>query len=92
MAAVPFNLEHTYARDLEGFSVPWRPEAAPEPKSLFFNAPLAEELGLDVSGLAGEAGAAFFAGNTLPEGAEPIAQAYAGHPVSYTHLTLPTKA
>ena len=79
MSAVPFKLEHSYARELEGFSVPWRPEAAPEPKSLFFNAPLAEELGLDVAALAGEAGAALFAGNALPEGAEPIAQAYAGH-------------
>ena len=43
----PFRLDNSYARDLQGFSVPWRPEAAPAPKSLFFNAPLAEELGLD---------------------------------------------
>ena len=42
-------------------------------------APLAEELGLDADALAGEAGAALFAGNAVPEGAEPIAQAYAGH-------------
>jgi len=80
MAAVaPFRLESSYARDLQGFSVPWRPEAAPAPRSLFFNAPLAEELGLDVSALAGAAGADVFAGNEVPEGAEPIAQAYAGH-------------
>ena len=59
--------------------MPWRPEAVPAPKSLFFNAPLAEELGLDAAALAGEAGTALFAGNTVPEGAEPIAQAYAGH-------------
>jgi uncharacterized protein YdiU (UPF0061 family) len=80
MAVVaPFALENSYARELEGFSVPWRPEVAPAPKSLFFNGPLADELGLDVVGLAGAAGAAFFAGNAVPEGAEPIAQAYAGH-------------
>ena len=80
MAAVaPFRLESSYARELEGFSVPWRPQAAPAPKSLFFNASLAEELGLDVAALAGEAGAELFAGNAVPEGAEPIAQAYAGH-------------
>jgi len=79
MAATPFNLDNSYARDLQGFSVPWRPEAAPAPKSLFFNEPLAQELGLDVAAFSGEAGAALFAGNTLPEGAEPIAQAYAGH-------------
>src|SRR5664279_1603158 len=79
MAAVSFNLDNSYARDLQGFSVPWRPEAAPAPKSLFFNELLAQELGLDVAAVSGEAGAALFAGNTLPEGAEPIAQAYAGH-------------
>ena len=79
MAVPSFTLENSYARDLEGFSVPWRPEAAPAPRSLFFNEPLAQQLGLDVAGLSGDAGAALFAGNTLPEGAEPIAQAYAGH-------------
>jgi len=77
--ATSLRLESSYARDLDGFSVPWRPEAVPAPKSLFFNAPLAEELGLDAAALAGEAGTALFAGNTVPEGAEPIAQAYAGH-------------
>ena len=79
MAAVPLDLDNSYARDLQGFSVPWKPEAAPSPKSLFFNASLAAELGLDVTALSGEAGLALFAGNAVPEGAEPIAQAYAGH-------------
>ena len=79
MAVPSFTLENSYARDLEGFSVPWRPEPAPSPKSLFFNEPLAQELGLDSAALSGDAGAALFAGNALPEGAEPIAQAYAGH-------------
>ena len=71
MASPSFTLENSYARDLEGFSVPWRPEPAPSPKSLFFNAPLAQELGLDSAALAGDAGAALFAGNALPEGASP---------------------
>ena len=78
-AAASFRVENSYARDLPGFSVPWRPEAVPAPKSLFFNAPLAEELGLDAEALSGDDGAALFAGNTVPEGAEPVAQAYAGH-------------
>jgi uncharacterized protein YdiU (UPF0061 family) len=78
-ALAPLRLENSYARDLQGFSVPWRPEAVPAPRSLFFNAPLADELGLDAAALAGAAGADLFAGNALPEGAEPIAQAYAGH-------------
>ena len=79
MSAAPLTLDNSYARDLQGFSVPWRPQAAPSPKSLFFNEALAHELGLDVAALSGEPGAALFAGNAVPEGAEPIAQAYAGH-------------
>ncbi len=80
MAAVaPLLLDNSYGRELDGFSVPWRPEAAPAPKALFFNAPLADELGLDVAALSGEAGAALFSGNALPEGVEPVAQVYAGH-------------
>ncbi len=79
MADAPIRFENSYARDLPGFSVPWRPDPVPAPKPLFFNAPLAQELGLDVAALAGDRGAALFAGNALPEGAEPVAQAYAGH-------------
>ncbi len=79
MAASLLKLHNSYARELPGFSVPWRPAVVPAPTSLFFNAPLADELGLDVASLAGEAGAALFAGNVVPEGAEPVAQAYAGH-------------
>ena len=79
MPAGLLHLENSYGRELEGFSVPWRPEAAPAPKSLFFNAPLATELGLDAAALSGEAGLALFAGNRLPDGAEPVAQVYAGH-------------
>ena len=77
MINIPF--EHTFADELPGFSVPWTPAPAPAPRVLFFNAPLADELGLDTAALQGEAAAALFAGNTLPETARPVAQAYAGH-------------
>ena len=40
---------------------------------------LAEELGLDAEALDSEEGAKIFAGNETPEGAAPLAQAYAGH-------------
>ncbi|HZV93662.1 MAG TPA: protein adenylyltransferase SelO family protein, partial [Caldimonas sp.] len=80
MAAVaPFSFDNSFARELEGFHTPWRPETVPAPKTLFFNEPLAQELGLDVAALSGAPGAALLSGNALPEGAEPIAQAYAGH-------------
>jgi len=78
-ATTAFRFDNSYARDLQGFALPWRPVAVPAPNRLFFNRELADELGLDVAALEGDAGAALFAGNAVPEGAEPIAQAYAGH-------------
>ena len=74
-----FQFDNTYARELSGLYKPWKPAESRAPQLLFFNRPLAEEMGLDAAALSGDAGAALFAGNTVPEGAEPIAQAYAGH-------------
>jgi uncharacterized protein YdiU (UPF0061 family) len=74
-----FRFDNSFARDLEGFYTLWRPVAAPAPRLLFLNRYLAEELGLDVTSRQGADLAAIFTGNALPEGAEPLAQAYAGH-------------
>jgi len=74
-----FRFDNSFARELPGFYEPWQPAAVPAPRLLFLNHSLAAELGLDVTSLDGSAGAAMFAGNTLPDGAEPLAQAYAGH-------------
>jgi uncharacterized protein YdiU (UPF0061 family) len=74
-----FGFDNTYARELPGFYAAVQPAAVPAPRLLFLNEPLAIELGLDVDGLRGTQGAALFAGNALPEDAQPIAQAYAGH-------------
>ena len=71
--------DNTYARDLPGFYAAGKPATAPAPKLLFLNRALAEELGLDADALSGPEGLAFLAGNELPRGAEPLAQAYAGH-------------
>jgi uncharacterized protein YdiU (UPF0061 family) len=79
VSAAPFTFDNSYARDLQGFYVPWQPAAVRAPKLLFLNHALAEELGLDVAALDEAEAAAVFAGNALPAGAEPIAQAYAGH-------------
>jgi uncharacterized protein YdiU (UPF0061 family) len=54
------------------------------PAIVVLNEPLAAALGLDADVLR-EAGAAVFAGNEAPPGAEPIAQAYAGH--QFGHFT-----
>jgi uncharacterized protein YdiU (UPF0061 family) len=74
-----FRFDNSYAREVPGGFVAWRPAVAPQPRLLYLNRPLASELGLEAAALEGEAGAAVFSGNALPQGAEPIAQAYAGH-------------
>jgi uncharacterized protein YdiU (UPF0061 family) len=78
-SAAAFRFDNSFARDLEGFYKPWQPTAAPSPRLLYLNKPLATELGLDLASLDGPAGAALFTGSTLPDGAQPLAQAYAGH-------------
>ena len=74
-----FAFDNTYARELEGFYVPWKAAHVARPRLIKFNRQLAEELGLDVDALDSERGARIFSGNETPEGAVPLAQAYAGH-------------
>ena len=76
---LPIAFDNTYARELPGFYAASTPATAPAPALLFLNEALADELGLDAAALDGPEGAALFSGNALPEGAEPLAQAYAGH-------------
>jgi len=80
-----WRLEHTYAELPHIFHTPALPAKVREPRLIVFNRRLAEELGLDPDGLDSVEGAAIFAGNVLPEGARPIAQAYAGH--QFGHFT-----
>ncbi|HEU4656523.1 MAG TPA: YdiU family protein [Capillimicrobium sp.] len=74
-----FAFENTYAERLEGLYQPWQAAGAPEPRLLVLNEPLAAELGLDPGALRSPDGVAVLAGNAVPEGATPIAQAYSGH-------------
>jgi uncharacterized protein YdiU (UPF0061 family) len=80
-AAAPelFRFDNTYARQLGGLYAPVTPATVPHPELLRVNEALAAELGLDIAALDAELAAAVFAGNVLPAGATPIAQAYAGH-------------
>src|SRR5688572_9826264 len=81
-----WRLEHTYAELPELFYAHAAPTAVCEPRLVAFNRPLATRLGLEPEALDGPEGAAIFAGNAAPEGARPIAQAYAGH--QYGHFTV----
>jgi uncharacterized protein YdiU (UPF0061 family) len=78
-APLLFRFDNSYARELPGTHVPWKPAQVPAPRLLFLNEALAGDLGLDPQALAAPEGVAVLAGNAVPEGAEPIAQAYAGH-------------
>lgn len=74
-----FGFENTYATELEGFYIPWKGESVPEPKVIFLNRELAEELGLDADVLMTDTGARMLAGIEAEEGTTPLTQAYAGH-------------
>jgi len=78
-----WNLEHTYAALPPLFHAPATPTPVREPRLVVFNRPLATGLGLDAEALDGPEGAAIFAGNAIPAGGRPIAQAYAGHQFGY---------
>jgi uncharacterized protein YdiU (UPF0061 family) len=72
-------LSDRFARELGELALPWQAEEAPEPRLLALNEPLATELGLDPASLRTPAGLRLLVGNAVPEGATPVAQAYAGH-------------
>ncbi|TNU73471.1 YdiU family protein [Miniimonas arenae] len=76
---VPVVLHGRFARELPELGVPWRAEDAPTPRLLHLADALATELGLDPEWLRSPAGVRFLVGNAVPDGATPVAQAYAGH-------------
>ncbi|MCP9491283.1 MAG: YdiU family protein [Solirubrobacteraceae bacterium MAG38_C4-C5] len=80
VAARPlFALDNSYVRELEGLYEPWQATPAPAPRLLAFNEELASELGADADALKAPDGVAVLVGNATPDGASPVAQAYAGH-------------
>ncbi|HLL85653.1 MAG TPA: YdiU family protein [Longimicrobium sp.] len=77
MVRPPFD--NSYSRLPGRFFARVAPTPVAAPRLIRVNAPLATELGLDPDWLAGEEGVQVLAGNRVPETAEPIATAYAGH-------------
>ena len=74
-----FAFDNTYARLPPAFQAPRSPSPAAAPRLIRLNAPLARLLGADRQALQSTAGVACLAGNAIPQGAQPIATAYAGH-------------
>jgi uncharacterized protein YdiU (UPF0061 family) len=76
---IPFD--NSYARLPDRFFVRQDPVPVALPRLIRLNLALATELGIDPAALTADV----LAGNTVPEGAEPLAQAYAGH--QFGHFT-----
>ncbi|MFM7101617.1 MAG: protein adenylyltransferase SelO family protein, partial [Verrucomicrobiota bacterium] len=84
-ARAGWRFDNSYARLPEVFYARVNPTPVAGPRLVVFNRTLAAGLGLDPDAVGTPASAALFTGNELPEGAEPIAQAYAGH--QFGHFT-----
>jgi uncharacterized protein YdiU (UPF0061 family) len=74
-----FAFENSYARLPERFFTKLDPTPVQAPRLLLLNEGLARELNLDPSALRSEAAVEVLGGNRVPDGAEPLAMAYAGH-------------
>jgi serine/tyrosine/threonine adenylyltransferase len=76
---VHFPFEHTYAALPANFFARVAPTPVAAPRLIKLNQPLAIHLGLDPDRLSSPEGTEILAGKRVPEGADPIAMAYAGH-------------
>jgi uncharacterized protein YdiU (UPF0061 family) len=74
-----FPFENTFARLPDRFFARVAPTPVAAPRLIRLNQDLAADLGLDAEWLAGPAALDVLAGRRIPETAEPIALAYAGH-------------
>ncbi|ACB94640.1 protein adenylyltransferase SelO [Beijerinckia indica] len=74
-----FAFEHTYGRLPDRFFARVSPTPVASPRLIRLNEALATDLQLDAASLLSPEGAEIFAGNRIPDEAEPIAIAYAGH-------------
>jgi uncharacterized protein YdiU (UPF0061 family) len=73
-----FPFDNSYARLPENFFARLAPTPVARPQLVRLNEPLAHELYLDAAALRSPEGVSVLAGNCVPEGAEPLAMAYAG--------------
>ena len=76
---VGWVFDHSYTRLPESFYVRTTPVPVCAPHVVIVNHTLAESLGLNFHTLSTEDTALLLSGNVLPDNAQPIAQAYAGH-------------
>ena len=73
------RLESTYTNLPHIFFSKTSPIPVQKPEVVIFNHALAKEMGIDLSQFSEKQKAEFLAGNLIPDGCTPFAQAYAGH-------------
>ena len=78
--------DNTYSKLPNSFKENINPVPVRKPKLVILNNDLAKELNLDFSSLDNKKISELFSGNSLPEGSDSIAQAYAGH--QFGHFTM----
>ncbi|PFE04965.1 SELO family protein [Bacillus cereus] len=81
-----WNFDNSYARLPEPFFANLSPTPVRSPKLVILNDSLATSLGLSIEELKNEEGLAMLAGNKVPGGASPLAQAYAGHQFGHFNM------
>ena len=81
-----WNFDNSYARLSQSLFTSLAPTPVRLPKLIIINDSLATSLGLNVQALRSEDGVAVLAGNRIPEGASPLAQAYAGHQFGHFNM------
>lgn len=81
-----WNFDNSYARLPKSVFTKQDPTPSRSPKLIILNGPLATSLGLNVQALQSNDGVANLAGNQIPEGALPLAQAYAGHQFGHFNM------
>lgn len=81
-----WNLDNSYARLPKSFFTILNPTPVHSPKLIILNHPLAKSLGFNAEALESDDSVAVFAGNQIPKGSLPLAQAYAAH--QYGHFNM----
>ena len=83
---IGWHFDNTYSKLPKSFLENIKPVPVKDPKLIILNKNLAKQLNLDFSKFSDTDLAKIFSGNSLPEGSETIAQAYAGH--QFGHFTM----
>ena len=83
---IGWHFDNSYSKLSKRFKEDIKPTPVHEPELVILNEELAENLNLNFSGIDKKKLAEIFSGNSLPDGTNSIAQAYAGH--QFGHFTM----